>query len=354
MHHPTTRSAPARRARLVAALTAVCVLSTLTAAVAQESFTVEVAVGSGSRTLEVASNTGAPLTSLTLTPGQARSYRVRVVDTDYVVGQSFTVLAENGNLYRVTGTDTYSYDDPIPSGEVDYGTTTAALAGLGVDLTPVFTLTEAVFDQAACETAVGGVAAGATCAALGTALGTATVADLPVVGDLEDALDLSGVVDDLLGLTGNALGGSFDVPSYEGIGAGDAAAPTSGHTPTTIPVMRSTPLTDLSGLTATLTSALGFVAGDEVSEWLDAGDVLSALNGAGLDGLVLTLSALTAEQQAAVLDLLFDLDLQAPVVGDLSNLVGTYTAFPTITANPAAGTPAGAYAGTHTVTLVSP
>ena len=37
----------------------------------------------------------------------------------------------------------------------------------------------------------------------------------------------------------------------------------------------------------------------------------------------------------------------------LDNLFGVYTAFPRITATAPTGTPAGSYAGTHTITLIS-
>ena len=107
-----TRTATLSRIGLVVVLLG----SFTTAALAQGSVQLNVALSEGTRSVEVTNLAGAPLEDLTLVPGQASSYRVTVTDADYLTDEPFTVEAQNGNLYLVEAAG-----GPVGAGEVVAG-----------------------------------------------------------------------------------------------------------------------------------------------------------------------------------------------------------------------------------------
>jgi hypothetical protein len=308
--------------------------------------------------------TGSPLTSLTLQPGQPASYRVAVTDADVLVGRPFTVQTQNGNLYRVDGV-AYDYDDPIPASAVSAGVLPVDVAGLGVDLTPAYRIAGddlgTLLDLTPCLDALAGITLGGllTSTTVCTQYLTARLsvgsplADVPVAGAVITDLDLTGLADDLLPLD-VLTGGAYTDPSFVGIGAADPAA-AGAPAATSRPVMRSPGLGALpQDLLAAITARVGTVTGG-VDGALPASTVLQGLSATGnalVSTLVTTIGGQAGPVQEQLLSTLFTVTARAPVLSDLSGLVGTYTTAPSLTVSPPPGTPAGAYRGTHTITLL--
>lgn len=360
-----TRTATLSRIGLVVVLLG----SFTTAALAQGSVQLNVALSEGTRSVEVTNLAGAPLEDLTLVPGQASSYRVTVTDADYLTDEPFTVEAQNGNLYLVEAAGPpvdVDFDTHIDAADITLSTGLGTPSGLSVDIAPVLALTESVFaDLAGCVTALTAVLSAPTDLLAATDACTAFLAaaadgddplgNLTVVGDLVTTLDLTTLADDLLGLVAGA-GGTFDQPSFVGIGATDPAA--AGADPATVrEVLSSTPPTDLLGdLLAAVLAEIAFAGTESVTDVVDVADVLQALIDTG-DSTAATLAGaigdLTAPGQQALVDLLFAVGLDTPDMSWLQNLTGVYSTTPSLTVTPAPGLPAGSYAGTHTVTIVS-
>ncbi len=354
-------------ARLVLAV--MLLASFTTAALAQENVQLNLALSDGTRSVEVTNLAGAPLEDLTLVPGQASSYRVTVTDADYLTDEPFTVEAQNGNLYLVEAAGPpvdVDFDTQIDAADVELSTGLGSPAGLSIDIVPVFTLVDVlVGDLTACVTALTAVlsdaadllAASGTCTAFlaAAADGDDPLGAMTVAGDLIDSLDPATLADDVLGLVAGA-GGTFDAPSFVGIGATDPAA--AGADPATVlDVLSSTPPTDLVGdLLAAVLAEVAFVGTESVTDVVDVADVLQALIDTG-NATAATLAGaigdLTAPGQQVLVDLLFAVGLDTPDLTWLQNLTGIYSSTPSLTVTPDPGLPAGSYAGTHTVTIVS-
>jgi type 1 fimbria pilin len=80
---------------------------------------------------------------------------------------------------------------------------------------------------------------------------------------------------------------------------------------------------------------------------------LSSSTSSTLQSLGSALSSLTQSQQVSILNNLVG-SLVNPALGDISNEIGTYNAFPMLKATPTGSVTPGTYAGTMTVTLVQP
>ncbi len=358
----------ASRPAVVLALAALMVASLVTAATAQgTAVQLNVEVSSGTRTLSVTDLSLAPLTNLDLVPRVASPYRVAVTDTDYLTTQTFTVESETGNLYRVPDPvqPAYDFTTSIPSANVQMGVTSGTLSGLGIDLTPVYTLTATATALADCQNLLPAVPVATANTVdvsldpIDTLLGSlevctalAGLTDLPLVGDVLSELDLDTLVNDLLGLA-IGTGGPYTAPSFAGIGAADPAATTDPAT--IVDILTATPPGALAQeVSDALEALVGLGVGDAVSSVATQAQVLAALAAAGQGTVLDTLGTLAPNEQELLFDTIFQLGLQVPTLADLSNLTGIYTAIPAITVVPDASTVPGVYSGTHTVRLVSP
>ena len=116
-------------------------------------------------------------------------------------------------------------------------------------------------------------------------------------------------------------------------------------------------MTDLTNLLAALNlpSGLPLTSVDGTGAYTTVAAFESALQATGnatLQTLVTDLAPLTGAQQAQVLNNLTG--TLSTTLANLSNELGTYNAFPTLTVSPPAGTPAATYSGTMTVTMIQP
>ncbi|AXV08200.1 hypothetical protein DVS28_a3527 [Euzebya pacifica] len=387
MQH-TPHPGPRRPNRRLAALAVgLMMVSFATAATAQTSSSavgvpVTMSVGSvGTRALTVTNFTGTEaLTALPLVSGAPTNYRATVTDLDYVIDRDFDVVAEMGNLYPVTSTgeeplavDTAS-EDIIASGDVTLGlfqglTATDVLA----DIQPTYLLelTTGLLDcTTLLTTTLTPLLTGADLVALPTtvadlcaAFGDVATAGDPAVellGDLVEDLDLTGLIDEALGLVDGITGTQpFTDPSFLGLGSTDADA-AGAPTATMLTLMSADAPVDLALLTdliAAINAQITDVSGvdpttvipteDIVQGLVNSGNTATAALGNEIAGLSNTLA-----QEAIINDLLSIVN-GAIDLSVLDNLFGVYTAFPRITATAPTGTPAGSYAGTHTITLIS-
>ena len=388
MQH-TPHPGPRRPNRRLAALAVgLMMVSFATAATAQTSSSavgvpVTMSVGSvGTRALTVTNFTGTEaLTALPLVSGAPTNYRATVTDLDYVIDRDFDVVAEMGNLYPVTSTgeeplavDTAS-EDIIASGDVTLGlfqglTATDVLA----DIQPTYLLSlvgtatcvadlTATLESVLAALSPELVAALAALPDLCTAFDDAVTAAAPateLAGTLIEDLDLTGLIDEALGLVDGITGTQpFTDPSFLGLGSTDADA-AGAPAATMLTLMRADAPVDLALLTdlidainAQLTDLTGLSATDVI----DANDIIQGL----VNSTDTTIAALGNEiaglgntlAQEAILDDLLSIVNGAIDLSVLDNLFGVYTAFPRITATAPTGTPAGSYAGTHTITLIS-
>lgn len=382
--HPGPRR-PNRR--LAAFAVGLMMVSFATAATAQTSSSavgvpVTMSVGSvGTRALTVTNFTGTEaLTALPLVSGAPTNYRATVTDLDYVIDRDFDVVAEMGNLYPVTSTgeeplavDTAS-EDIIASGDVTLGlfqglTATDVLA----DIQPTYLLSLA--SSINCVTLLTGTIGGLGLPALDVTNLTAALGDLctafddavtaaapatELAGTLIEDLDLTGLIDEALGLVDGITGTQpFTDPSFLGLGSTDADA-AGAPAATMLTLMSADAPVDLALLTdlidainAQLTDLTGLSATDVI----DANDIIQGL----VNSTDTTIAALGNEiaglgntlAQEAILDDLLSIVNGAIDLSVLDNLFGVYTAYPRITATAPTGTPAGSYAGTHTITLIS-
>ncbi|MGI9018508.1 MAG: hypothetical protein ACR2HR_15640 [Euzebya sp.] len=222
----------------------------------------------------------------------------------------------------------------IPSGDITMGVGPGAVSNLGIDLTPIYTLTSTVATLLDCTNLLGTLSLGATDALqitpICTALTTTPVPVPTVAGDVLSGLDLTTLIDDLLGLA-DGTGGAFTNPSYLGIGAADtagiAAAVAATQDPTTVDILTATPPATLSqALIDAITDLAGLAGTEKVSTFVGTADALAALTTGTLGTVANLIGGLTAPGQATVLDALFALGLQTPTLPNLSNLTGLYTA----------------------------
>lgn len=385
---PTTPQTPRRPARpgrrMALVVVGVMLMSLATAATAQTSVGVPVTmnVGSvGTRSLTVTNFTGTEaLTELPLVSGAPTNYRATVTDLDYLIDRDFDVVAEMGNLYPVTSTgddplavDANS-DDIIASGDVTLGlfqglTATDVLADIqptyllslatGLDCTTLLTATIGGLGLPALDVTNLLAALTDLCTAFDAAV-TAGDPATELLGGLIEDLDLTGLIDEALGLADGLTGTEpFTNPSYLGLGAADADA-TGAPAATMLTLMSADAPTDLAALTdliAAINAQLTDLTGLDATDVIPADDIIQGLVNSGnattaalgneIAGLGNTLA------QEAILNDLLDIVNGAIDLSVLDNLFGVYTAFPRITATAPNDTPAGAYAGTHTITLIS-
>lgn len=364
-----------RRTRLVATMALLALITTAIATAAGAQGTTETEdldlilnVGEGSRSLTVTDLLGNPFVDPVDVTGGSAAYKASVLDLDYLINEGFTLTAEQNNLYEVTGTgplavDTADGSNRIPSGEVSVSLT----GGIDVnqvlaDLIPQYLLSLTV-DEAGCLTALGALPLDLTilpladinmvCSAVGDASGTVTA--LPIVGPIVADVNLTDLLDGLLNLAALPATTPFTNPSFLGLGSTDSGAP---GTPTLASLMLANPSgalqADIDALLAQLTTLVPAAAtiteNQIVTGLVTSGETTAASLGQELAGL-------TADALDDVVGALFALvpaDLSALGLDQLlENLVGTYVAIPTLQANVPDGTPEGAYAGTHTVTLIS-
>jgi hypothetical protein len=111
--------------------------------------------------------------------------------------------------------------------------------------------------------------------------------------------------------------------------------------------LRNEIISTIGALPATLTSATGAGADTALS---DVMTTLTTSADSTLASLGNDLALLTQSQQVQILNQLAG-SLVSPALADISNVVGTYNAWPMLTAN-AAGASAGTYEGTMTITMV--
>ena len=331
--------------------------------------TVAMAVANaGTRQLDVLDLSGNVLTTLPLVPGTPAPFRVRVTDDNIsnllAPNSGFSVSARMNNLYLKNG-GSYDWNTKIPSSDVSMSYATNPLSAFGVSLDDVP------------QVAINGTLPNCTTLQLSGILSalnlTTTAAPLcALLGVSGAGLPLPAInVTSVLGATVNPLtsnlldlpfqisgneAGNFTNPDYaSGIGANDPNKTGTAGTPRAV-------MQGVAGLTSTLqneiTSALGTIptaltsaAGtNSLTQLSDLMTALSASSNSTLQSLGGALSSLTATQQASILNLLSGA-LVAPGLGDLSNVAGTYNAFPLLTAT-AGDAVTGTYEGTMTITLV--
>jgi hypothetical protein len=331
--------------------------------------------GPGTRQLKVLDLAGAPLSALSLQPSVPQAFHVAV--SDAAVGdltQGFTVNAVMNNLYAANGggyTTTHAAGTYVPSSAVTVNMpATGALSVFGAGL-------DALPDVVA--------AAGQTipsCTTLATQTGLADIlttatALCGLTGPLVNPLTLSQAVtavssitkslaniDDLtkvpfaLSDTVPVGGGAFSNADYtSGIGAADTTGASGAPAPTSYTLLKGLPVASLTNIISALglPSGLPLVSVDGTGAFTTVAAFESALQATGdatLQALVTDLAPLTGDQQAQVLNNLTG--TLSTTLSNLSNELGTYNSFPTLTVAPPAGTPAATYSGTLTVTMVQP
>jgi hypothetical protein len=331
--------------------------------------TVAVSVANaGTRQLDVLDLSGNALTTLPLVPGTPAPFRVRVTDNNIsnllAPNSGFSVSARMNNLYLKDGV-THVWGTSIPSSDVSLSYATDPLSAFGVSLDdlPQVAVSGTLPNCTSLQTA--GIltapnlttTAAPLCALLGVAGSGLSVPSFNVTSVLGTTLSplTSNLLDLPFQISGNESG-NFTNPDYaSGIGASDPNATATAGTPRRV-------LQGVAGMTSTLqdeiTSALGSVPSaltsatgtnskTSVSALVTA---LSASSNGTLQSLGNALSSLTTSQQVSILNQLTGA-LVVPGLGDLSNVAGTYNAFPLLTA--AAGNAVtGTYEGTMTITLV--
>ena len=348
------------------------------------------AVGTTSRQLYVQDMLGQDLTQLDLQNGVAKPFQVKVVDSNIAgTNQGFHVSAVMNNLYRVTGAGTYDFthsaDSLIPSQDVSLGfpnplsvsgtqlidNPTALLSGTlpgcgdSALLTTLQTATPTL-DLAGLLTEAPDLCSGTVDLTSGTVSLTGGALANPVdVSSLvvQTTLQASSTATDLtsqLFNVGGASGGTFDVADYaNGIGATDTNKPT-GVTTTSKDVVHGVALTDTSNLMAALgldptsLGALGGISSDGANAITSVTNVLGAMNAdTTLQPLAAGIAELTPAEQQALLDTYLTPTVST-ALGTLTEVAGTYHAFPDLAVAVPTGLQTGSYAGTLTVTMVEP
>lgn len=373
-----------RLARPGAALAAVTALGALSGPALAAGVDVTVVGLGGTRQFAVEDLSGAPLTALDLGTGQAKPFRTRVTDAGFLPASAatddYTVTATLSNLYLKTGPSTYSYAVTIPSSALAIGFGSTPLAGSGVSLRdlPTLSLTGTLSSclalsdplKAALGLGTSGLLDGlpldptdTALKTLCTTLLTSTSLTATVDGVVQELTPAITDVLDLPSQLGGAVGGPFTHASYASgtVGAGDTSGAAGAPTPTSVSLMSGTH--NLSaGLVAALTSVLTdrlsglplvSTAATPTASTLDA--VVAGLSTTGntlasqLSAVLATLSA--ADQATVVNGLGLRVTPLTPRLADIAGVTGSYFSFPILTASP--GNPvAGTYGGTMTVTFV--
>lgn len=329
--------------------------------------------GPGTRQLRVLDMAGAPLSALSLQPSVPQGFHVAVTDAsvgDFTNG--FTVNAVMNNLYATNGG---SYDTShtagtfVPSSAVTVNMpATGALSafGVGLDALPDVISTAGSIPSCATLSGVAGLTnilttATALCGVGGPLLTSLSVPAVTAVSSITKTL--SGLTDLTklpFGLSDTVPvgGGAFTNADYtSGIGAADTTGASGAPGPTSYKLLKAVPVSDLTNLIAALglPSGLPLTSVDGTGAYTTVAAFESALQATGnatLQTLVTDLAPLTGAQQAQVLNNLTG--TLSTTFANLSNELGTYNAFPTLTVSPPAGTPAATYSGTMTVTMVQP
>jgi hypothetical protein len=360
------------RLRLAAGVSAAVVVAATGSAYAGTSSGTTVSLGvtgAGTRQLDVLDLSGAQLTNLALNPNVPAPFRVRVSDNGIgsltSASSGFTVSAVMNNLYLKNG-NSYDYTSKIPSSDVSISYPTSPLSAFGVsfdDLAKVLvsgtipTCTTLQGLNILSLTDVLGVAS-SLCTLTGTTglpvsgLAVNSVIQKTVTPTVNNLLDLP------FQLSGNEAG-AFTNPDFaNGLGVNDPAKTqttgTARQVMTGVPGLTNALQTEITSALGTLptqlTSATGAGALTSVSTLMSA---LSSSTSSTLQSLGSALSSLTQSQQVSILNNLVG-SLVNPALGDISNEIGTYNAFPMLKATPTGSVTPGTYAGTMTVTLVQP
>ena len=328
----------------------------------------------GTRQFTVEDVHGADLAAIDLGTGGAQPFRTHVKDTGFTAtGQSFSVSASMTNLYLRDGAG-HNYAVKVPSSDVSIGFGAVPLAGKGISLADLptlsvsGTLSSCLNLSGALKAALGldvlGLVLDPSNTALTNLCGVLGVAGGPVAATADGVLQqvtptLSSLLDLPTPLSG-ATGGTFSNPSFAAgtVGAGD---PAKDSTPeTAVPLMSGGAMSLTPGLLAALTTALtdqlaglplvngtGTGAQTTVAALVDA---LAQSPSAISSALGAVLQTLPLADQLTVLQSL-SASLVAPVAADVAALSGDYYGFPVLRATPDTPVP-GTYDGTLTVTFV--
>ena len=346
------------------------------------------AVGTSSRQLYVQDMLGQDLTQLQLQNGVAKPFQVKVADANIPgTDPGFHVSAVMNNLYRVTGTGTYDFshsaDSLIPSQDITMGfpnplsvsgtqlidNPTATLSGtlpacsdaaLLTTLqsaTPTLTLTGLLAE--APDLCSGSIVGGLLSITGGALANPVDVAGLVVQTTLQASSTATDLTSQLFNV-GGATGGTFDVADYaNGIGVNDTNKPTSAAT-TSRDVVHGTALTSTSnlmaalGLDATTLGTLSGISSDGSGAITSVTNVLDAMNAnATFQALAAGLTELAPAEQQALLDA-YVTPTVSTALDTLTEVAGTYHAFPDLAVAVPTGLQTGSYAGTLTVTMVEP
>lgn len=349
--------------RIGIALAVALALAASSTATAQTATEVRTAVQASSRQLSVSDLAGAPLTHLSLEPGRAAPFAVRVTDTG-MAPSDFQVDVVMNHLYR-EGAEGPDAAHAIPSSEVSLGHAAIPLDAVGalLDLSPTHLVSSAIgaIDCAAVTASLGltpaEVVTDPVCTLVDGLLGGAavTVEDVPLTGTSLRDVDLSALDPSLLPISLSAadLGaGRFTHPAcHTGIGAADASCDvgpgTTSHT-----VIRGRPLTGaLTGALATVVDdAVGTAAPEAVTAVVQA---LQAASSAEVQRLGNRLAGYSAADQATLVEDLLEVTTGTLGVDDLDAVTGTWVSFPTLQVDPTSAAE-GSYAGTMTLTLIEP
>jgi hypothetical protein len=330
--------------------------------------------GPGTRQLKVLDMAGAPLAALSLQPSVPQAFHVAV--TDAAVGDlttGFTVSAVMNNLYADNGSGgyvtTHAGGSFVPSSAVTMNMpATGALSafGVGLDALPDVVSTAGSIPDCttlATQTGLANIITTATalCGVGGPLVTSLSVPAVTTVSTITKSL--SGITDLTklpfsLSDTVPVGGGAFTNADYtSGIGAADTTGAAGAPGPTSYTMLKGVPVASLANIIAALglPSGLPLVSVDGTGAYTTVANFESALQATGnatLQTLVTDLAPLTGAQQAQVLNNL--VGTLSTTVANLSNELGTYNSFPTLTVSPPAGTPANTYSGTMTVTMVQP
>jgi hypothetical protein len=330
--------------------------------------------GPGTRQLQVLDMSGTPLSNLSLQPSVPQAFHVAVTDaavTDLANG--FTVSAVMNNLYGSSGaTTTHAAGTYVPSSAVTVNMPTSgalSVFGAGLDDLPGVVVaagqsipsctslatTDAILANIVTEAAALCGVGGPLLTSL--TLGTAVTAVSTVTKSLSGVADLTKVPF-ALSDTVPVGGGAFTDADYtSGIGAADTTGASGAPAPTSYTLLKGVPVSDLTNIL----SALGLPAGLPLVSTDGTGadttvaafeSALQATGDATLQTLVTDLAPLSGAEQVDLLNHLTG--TLSTTLANLSNEVGTYNSFPTLTVAPPAGQPADTYSGTMTVTMVQP
>lgn len=329
--------------------------------------------GPGTRQLQVLDMSGTPLNNLSLQPSVPQAFHVAVTDAAVSdLTQGFTVNAVMNNLYANSGaTTTHAPNTYIPSSAVSVNMpATGALSVFGAGLTDLpnvigsGTIPSCTSLAAADPTNLGNIVtqAASLCDALTGPLASAlTVAPTTAVSTITKTL--SGIADltkvpFTLSDTVPVGGGAFTNADYtSGIGAADTTGASGAPAPTSYTLLKGLPVSSLTNIINALglPTGLALTSVDGTGAYTTVAAFESALQATGnatLQALVTDLGALSGAQQAEVLNNLAG--TLSTTLANLSNELGTYNSFPSLTVTPPAGTPASTYSGTMTVTMVQP